>query len=281
MTTVPDRTEVQPSATTDHIIEVRDLVVKYGDRTVIKNLSFNVRRGEVFVILGGSGCGKSTLLRNLVGLMRPYSGQILINGEDFTAMSDDERVNARKRMGMCFQGSALFGSMTVGDNVALPLREHTRLEESTIEIMTKIKLELVGLSGFEDYMPSELSGGMKKRAGLARAMAMDPEIIFYDEPSAGLDPIVAAGLDELIRKLQSTFNLTSVVVTHELPSVRLIADTVCLLEKGSICEMGPVSELERSKHPFVRQFFERRAEQGVDTADDYVKRLTETTDKRS
>jgi phospholipid/cholesterol/gamma-HCH transport system ATP-binding protein len=167
------------------IIEVRDLVVKYGDRVVLKGINFKVRRGETFVILGGSGCGKSTLLRNLVGLMRPHSGQILINGQDFTGMSDDERVAMRKRMGMCFQGSALLNSISVADNVALPLREHTKLEESTIEIMTKIKLELVGLGGFGDFLPSALSGGMKKRAGLARAMAMDPEIIFYDEPSAG------------------------------------------------------------------------------------------------
>ncbi|HEO70730.1 MAG TPA: ATP-binding cassette domain-containing protein, partial [Candidatus Hydrogenedentes bacterium] len=163
----------------EHIIEVRDLVVKYHERTVLDGISFDVRRGETFVILGGSGCGKSTLLRNLVGLMRPYSGTIVFNGQNFTAMSDPQRIAMRKRMGMCFQGSALFNSMSVGDNVALPLREHTRLEESTIEIMTKIKLELVGLGGFEHFMPAELSGGMKKRAGIARAMAMDPEIIFY------------------------------------------------------------------------------------------------------
>jgi len=205
---------------TDNIIEVRNLVVKYGERTVIEGVSFEVRRGEIFVILGGSGCGKSTLLRNLVGLMRPSAGAIIINGGDFTAMKDHDRSLARKRMGMCFHGSALFNSMTIGDNVALPLREHTKLEESTIEIMTRIKLELVGLGGFADYLPSELSGGMKKRAGLARAMSMGPEIIFYDEPSAGLDPIVAAGLDELIRKMQHTFNVTSIVVTHELESVK-------------------------------------------------------------
>lgn len=258
-----------------NIIEVRDLVVRYGDRTVLDGINFTVRRGENFIILGGSGCGKSTLLRNLVGLMRPTSGQILIDGEDFTAMDDRVRVAVCKRMGMCFQGSALFNSMTVGDNVALPLREHTQLEESTIEIMTKIKLELVGLSGFEDYLPSELSGGMKKRAGLARAMAMDPEMIFYDEPSAGLDPIVAAGLDRLIRKLQSTFNLTSVVVTHELPSVREIADRICMLKSGQVVEVGTLAELEQSDHPFVRQFFGREPEEENVNAEEYVKRLTE------
>jgi len=256
------------------IIEVRDLVVKYGDRTVLDNINFTVNRGETFVILGGSGCGKSTLLRNLVGLMRPHSGQICIGGQDLTAMSDEERVEARKKLGMCFQGSALFNSMSIADNVALPLREHTKLEETTIDIMTKIKLELVGLGGFEDYMPSELSGGMKKRAGLARAMAMDPEVIFYDEPSAGLDPIVAAGLDSLIRKMQNTFNLTSIVVTHEMASVRLIADRVLMLLAGRVVGLGKLEELERSTHPFVKQFFERRPDDESDNRDDYIRSLT-------
>lgn len=256
------------------ILVVRDLAAGYGDRTVLEGINFEVRRGETFVILGGSGCGKSTLLRNLVGLTRPLSGQILINGRDFTAMSDAERLEMRKKMGMCFQGAALLNSVSLADNVALPLREHTRLKESTIEIMTRIKLELVGLSGFEDYLPSELSGGMRKRAGLARAMAMDPEIIFYDEPSAGLDPIVAAGLDALIRKMQNTFNLTSVVVTHEMASVEIIADRVCLLRDGRIVEMGTPAELRASRHPFVRQFFERRpdAEDGGHEA--FVRSLT-------
>lgn len=260
-----------------NIIEVRDLVVKYGDRTVLDGVSFDVKRGEIFVILGGSGCGKSTLLRNLVGLMRPYSGKIMIFGQDFTAMSDEERIAVRRRMGMCFQGSALFNSMTIADNVALPLREHTRLEESTIEIMTKIKLELVGLGGCESLLPSALSGGMKKRAGLARAMAMDPEVIFYDEPSAGLDPIVAAGLDSLIRKMQSTFNLTSIVVTHEMESVKLIADRVCMLKQGRVVGIGSLESLRQMSHPFVQQFFARRPEEeGADTAA-YLRSLTETS----
>jgi phospholipid/cholesterol/gamma-HCH transport system ATP-binding protein len=230
------------------IIVVEDLVVKYGDRTVLDGVSFEVRQGEVFVILGGSGSGKTTLLRNLVGLMRPASGRILIKGEDFTAMSEDERIELRKKMGMSFQGSALLQSLSLADNVALPLREHTALEESTIDIMTRIKLELVGLGGFENYLPSELSGGMKKRAGIARAMAMDPEFIFYDEPSAGLDPIVAAGIDELIRKMQETFKLTSVVVTHEMESVKLIADSVCMLKGGRAVGVGTLDELARSDH---------------------------------
>jgi phospholipid/cholesterol/gamma-HCH transport system ATP-binding protein len=259
----------------EYIIEVEDLVVKYGDRTVLDGINFKIRRGEIFVILGGSGCGKSTLLRNLVGLMRPYSGRILFNGLDFTAMKDEARTELRKRMGMCFQGSALFGSISVGDNVALPLREHTRLEESTIDIMTKIKLELVGLGGFQDFLPSELSGGMKKRAGLARAMAMDPDIIFYDEPSAGLDPIVAAGLDMLIRKMQHTFNLTSVVVTHEMESVKLIADTVCMLEKGRVVGLGQLDELKRLDNPYVQQFFARQPADEMELdSEEYLRSLT-------
>ena len=262
--------------TNENIIEVRDLVVKYGERTVLDGVSFDVKRGEIFVILGGSGCGKSTLLRNLVGLMRPYSGTIRIFGQDFTAMNDEARIEVRRRMGMCFQGSALFNSMSIGDNVALPLREHTRLEESTIEIMTKIKLELVGLGGCEGLLPSALSGGMKKRAGLARAMAMDPEVIFYDEPSAGLDPIVAAGLDALIRKMQSTFNLTSVVVTHEMESVKLIADRVCMLKAGKVVGIGGLEMLRGMQEPFIQQFFARRPdEEGADTAA-YLRSLTQT-----
>ncbi|MFM1918750.1 MAG: hypothetical protein RLZZ303_384 [Candidatus Hydrogenedentota bacterium] len=257
----------------ENFIEVRDLVVKYGDRTVLDGVTFDVKRGEVFVILGGSGSGKSTLLRNLVGLMRPHSGTIHIGGKDFTAMDDEARLEVRKKMGMCFQGSALFNSLTVGENVAMPLKEHTKLEQSTIDIMTRIKLELVGLGGFENYLPSELSGGMKKRAGLARAMAMDPAVIFYDEPSAGLDPIVGAGLDVLIRKMQNTFNLTSVVVTHEMESVKLIADTVCMLHRGRVVGLGTLDQVQKVDHPFVRQFFAREPNEDGGDPDAYVSAL--------
>jgi len=261
-------------ASNEPVIVVEDLQVAFGDMVVLDQISFTVQPGEIFVILGGSGSGKTTLLRNLVGLMRPRSGRILIYGKDFTAMSSDERMDIRRKMGMCFQGAALLGSLSVADNVALPLREHTKLEETTIDIMTRIKLELVGLSGVEDYLPSELSGGMRKRAGIARAMAMDPEIIFYDEPSAGLDPIVAAGLDDLIRTMQSTFNLTSVVVTHEMESVKIIADRVCVLHKGRVAGIGTLAELEQSDHPYIQQFFARRPEDS-DTADAaYARSLT-------
>jgi len=256
------------------IIEVDDLVFKYGDNTVLDGVTFTVRPGEVFVILGGSGSGKTTLIRSLVGLMRPFSGRIRVRGEDLTKMSEDERIESRKKIGMSFQGAALFNSMTVGENVALPLREHTDLEPSTIEIMTKIKLELVGLAGCEDLMPAELSGGMKKRAGIARAMAMDPDMIFYDEPSAGLDPIVAAGIDSLIRKLQATYELTSVVVTHEMESVKLIADTVCVLHKGRVEGIGSLAELQDSDHPYIRQFFDRRPDDESESDPAYARYLT-------
>ncbi len=245
------------STNSEYIIEVDDLVVKYGTRRVLDGISFKVKRGEIFVILGGSGCGKSTLLRTLVGLLRPQSGKICMFGKDVTKMSTQEQIELRKSIGMCFQNSALFNSMTVGENVALPLKEHTNLADSTIEIMTQIKLDLVGLSGCANLYPSQLSGGMKKRAGIARAMALDPEIIFYDEPSSGLDPIVAAGLDQLIRKMQNTFNLTSVVVTHDLESVRIIADRVCLLNEGKIVAIGELKELEANNDPYLRQFFTR------------------------
>jgi len=261
-------------AISDPCVVVEDLVVRYGDRPVLDGVSFDIRQGEIFVILGGSGSGKTTLLRTLVGLKRPAAGRILFHGEDFTAMSDEEHIELRKKMGMSFQGSALLKSLSLADNVALPLREHTALEESTIDIMTRIKLELVGLGGFENYLPSELSGGMKKRAGIARAMAMDPEIIFYDEPSAGLDPIVAAGIDNLIRKMQETFKLTSVVVTHEMESVKLIADRVCMLKGGRVVGVGTLDELERSDHPYVQQFFARRPDDEQSSDSKYARELT-------
>lgn len=257
-----------------NVIEVTDLVAKYDEVTVLDGLTFNIKRGETFVILGGSGSGKTTLLRNLVGLMQPYAGRIIFDGKDLTRMTEGEQIEARRRMGMCFQGSALFGSMTVGENVALPLLEHTKLEKSTIDIMVKIKLELVGLGGFEDYLPSELSGGMKKRAGVARAMAMDPEVIFYDEPSAGLDPIVGAGLDMLICKLKDTFGLTSVVVTHELASVEAVADRVCMLHKGKMVALGTLEAVKQTHDPYVQQFFQRKPSEEDTNEAAYIRSLT-------
>jgi len=257
------------------MISLRDLRVNYGEREILHGLSFEVMRGETLVILGGSGSGKSTLLRSLVGLERPTSGEIWIKGQNLAAIPEAEMNAIRKRIGMSFQGGALFGSMTVGENVALPLREHTRLEGSTIEIMVRLKLDKVGLAGFENYMPSQLSGGMKKRAAVARALAMDPEILFFDEPSAGLDPIIAAGVDELILELKKAFHMTIVVVTHELASAFLIADRMVLIDKGNIVAIGPKEEMRSSTHPRVRQFFDRVPEPEVSQEADYLQMLTE------
>jgi len=257
------------------IISLRDLRVNYGEREILHGLNFEVRRGETLVILGGSGSGKSTLLRTLVGLERPSSGEIWLKGKNLAVISDAEMNEIRKRMGMSFQGGAVFGSMTVGENVALPLREHTKLEEPTIEIIVRLKLDQVGLAGFEDYMPSQLSGGMKKRAAVARAMAMDPEILFFDEPSAGLDPIIAAGVDELILDLKKAFHMTIVVVTHELASAFLIADRMVLIDKGNIVAMGSKEQMRSSTNPRVRQFLDRIAEPEVLQEADYLQMLTE------
>jgi phospholipid/cholesterol/gamma-HCH transport system ATP-binding protein len=260
---------------TEPIISIRNLRVNYGDREVLHGISFDVCQSETMVILGGSGSGKSTLLRSLVGLERPSAGGILIKGRNMTEMSTRELNEIRKRMGMSFQGGALFGSMTVGDNVALPLREHTQLEESTIQIMTRLKLEQVGLGDFEDYLPAQLSGGMKKRAAVARALAMDPEILFFDEPSAGLDPIIAAGIDKLIIELKKAFRMTIVVVTHELASAFQIADRMVLLDKGNLIAIGSREEMRASTQPRVRQFLDRVAEPEVYEELDYLQMLTD------
>jgi phospholipid/cholesterol/gamma-HCH transport system ATP-binding protein len=265
---------IAPPTTSGAAISVRNLRVKYGEREILHGINFEVPAGETMVILGGSGSGKSTLLRTLVGLEHPSSGEIWIQGKDFASISEDERDELRKKMGMSFQGGALFGSMTVGENVALPLHEHTRLDDSTIEIMVRLKLDQVGLSGFENYMPAQLSGGMKKRAAIARALAMDPEILFFDEPSAGLDPIIAAGIDELILKLKKAFRITIVVVTHELASAFLIADRIIVLDKGVIVANATTGELRKSQHPRVRQFLDRVPEPELTGEIDYLQMLT-------
>jgi phospholipid/cholesterol/gamma-HCH transport system ATP-binding protein len=259
----------------DVMLSLRELHVSYGDREILHGINFDVKRGETLVILGGSGSGKSTLLRTLVGLEKPSSGQIWIKGQNIADISPAEMDEIRKRIGMSFQGGALFGSMTVGENVALPLREHTKLEESTIEIMLRLKLEQVGLAGFEYYMPSQLSGGMKKRAAVARALAMDPEILFFDEPSAGLDPIIAAGIDQLILELKRAFRMTIIVVTHELASAFLIADRMVLIDKGKVVAIGTTEEMKKSTQPRVRQFLDRIAEPEVARELDYLQMLTE------
>ena len=257
------------------VISARDVRVRFGDREVLHGLTFDVQRGETLVVIGGSGSGKSTMLRTLVGLEKLSSGQVWIKGVDISQASSRELDAIRKRIGLAFQGGALIGSLSVGGNISLPLLEHTALERSTIEVMVRIKLEQVGLSGFENYSPAQLSGGMKKRAAFARAMALDPEILFFDEPSAGLDPITAAGIDELILSLKKAYGLTMVVVTHELASAFLIADRIVLIDRGSIAAMGPVDEVRNSSHPRVRQFLDRVADSTVDDDVDHMRIYTE------
>jgi phospholipid/cholesterol/gamma-HCH transport system ATP-binding protein len=264
-----------PSDSQDPVVATRDLRVRFGDREVLHGLTFEVRRGETLVVIGGSGSGKSTMLRTLVGLEKPSSGEVRIKGVDLSTASAPELDAIRKRIGLAFQGGALIGSLSVGGNIALPLREHTTLERSTIEVMVRIKLEQVGLSGFEDYSPSQLSGGMRKRAAFARAMALDPEILFFDEPSAGLDPVTAAGIDDLILSLKKAYGLTMVVVTHELASAFLIADRIVLIDHGSIAAMGPVEEVRNSKDPKVRQFLDRIADSTQDDDVDHMRIYTE------
>jgi len=266
--------QILPGPQPEPVISLRDLRVSYGDREILHGISFDVLQGETLVILGGSGSGKSTLLRTLVGLEKPSAGQIFIKGRDLAKTSAAEMDEIRRKMGMSFQGGALFGSMTVGENVALPLREHTRLEDSTIEIILRLKLQQVGLEGFEYYVPSQLSGGMKKRAAVARALAMDPEILFFDEPSAGLDPIIAAGIDELILELKRAFRMTIIVVTHELASAFLIADRMLLIDKGRIVAIGTTEEIRSSAQPRVRQFLDRVAEPEISGEMDYLQMLT-------
>ena len=266
--------QILSASHTEPVISLRNLRVSYGEREILHGINFDVVRGETLVILGGSGSGKSTLLRTLVGLEKPSAGEIWIKNRDLAKTSAEEMDEIRRKIGMSFQGGALFGSMTVGENVALPLREHTRLEDSTIEIILRLKLQQVGLEGFEYYLPAQLSGGMKKRAAVARALAMDPEILFFDEPSAGLDPIIAAGIDELILELKRAFHMTIIVVTHELASAFLIADRMLLIDKGNIVALGTTEEMRSSTQPRVRQFLDRIAEPEVSGELDYLQMLT-------
>jgi phospholipid/cholesterol/gamma-HCH transport system ATP-binding protein len=226
------------------VITVRDLVKTFGGRTILSGVNLEVYPGEMVVIMGGSGCGKSTLLRHMVGTYIPDRGGVTVLGENVCTTDEDALDAVRKRFGILFQSGALFNSMTVGENVALPLREHTPLDEDTIDIMVKIKLEQVGLRYAVDLMPSEISGGMKKRAGLARAIALDPDILFYDEPSAGLDPVTSAEIDFLMMDLAKKLGVTSVVVTHEMDSAFRIADRMVMLDKGVVLKEGPKSDFE-------------------------------------
>jgi len=258
------------------VIQVRDVQKWFGTRKVLDGVNFEVEEGETLVIMGGSGCGKSTLLRTLIGLLRPDEGTIMILGEDMVHTSEEKRNDIRKKFGMLFQGSALFNSLTVGENVALPLKEHTKLDPSIIQIIVKVKLELVGLTGFEDLKPYQISGGMKKRVALARAIALDPKIVFYDEPGAGLDPITAHVIDHLILDLTKKLKMTSVVVTHEMKSAFRIADRMIVLHQGKVVASGTGKDIQESDNPYVQQFINGEIDGPVsfkETKDHYIKGL--------
>ena len=244
----------------DAHIEIRNLTMAYGDYVVMRDLEFSIRPGEVFVIMGGSGCGKSTLMRHMIGLMAPAKGQVLYDGVSFWESGPDERTRMMRRFGVLYQSGALWSSMTLAENVALPLQQYTDLADATVGKIVSLKLALVGLAGFEDYFPAEISGGMRKRAGLARAMALDPDILFFDEPSAGLDPVSARRLDELILELRDSLGTTVVVVTHELASIFAIADNSVFLDtetRTQIALGNPRTLRDESDDPRVRNFLTR------------------------
>ncbi len=259
---MPDNATNSPSDDRP-VIRVVNLVKRFEERAVLDGINLETCKGQTLVIMGGSGCGKSTLLRHMIGSMWPDEGYVEMFGQNLGEVDERELDKIRKRFGILFQSGALFNSMTVGDNVALPLREHSSLDENTIEVMVRMKLELVGLRHAVDLMPSEISGGMKKRAGLARAMALDPEILFYDEPSAGLDPVTSAEIDQLMMDLTQKLGVASVVVTHEMDSAFRIADRMIMLDGGKVLKAGPRSEFEairdasatgETTHDLIRQF---------------------------
>ncbi len=244
--------------TREVVVEVTHLTAGYGDRVILTDVSFDVRRGEILALIGGSGCGKSTVIRTLVGLLEPLGGEVRVFGQNPATLEDQEKILFLRRIGLLYQNGALLGSMTVGDNVALPFREHTSLPDAVINRIVEQKLAMVGLPHAARLLPSQLSGGMRKRASLSRAMAMDPDLLLCDEPSAGLDPIVAAGIDMILRHLQRSLGTTMLVVTHELASIALIADRVVMLDSGKVLAIGTVPELRASDNPKVRDFFARQ-----------------------
>ena len=244
------------------VIQVKDLVARYGEDIILDRVTFDVHVGEIFAVLGGSGSGKSTLLKHLIGLLRPYSGQVLIDGDDIANCDEKKRQQILKKIGVLYQSAALFGSMTLAENVALPIAEYTDLPRKSINNLVRMKLNLVHLGGYENHLPSEISGGMKKRAGLARAMALNPKILFFDEPSAGLDPVTSAELDNLIINLNKNLGTTMVIVTHELQSIFAVAHRVIMLHRsnrGIIAEGDPNYLRDHTRNPFVKQFFNRLA----------------------
>ena len=258
------------------VIEVRNLDAHYGDTQVLHGIDLAVAAGEIMVIMGGSGSGKTTLLRHLIGLEKPTTGTPELLGKELERLGPVETVKLRQRIGVAFQGGAMFSSLSVMENIKLPLREHTRLDETTMDIMARMKLEVVNLSGFGELMPAELSGGMLKRAAVARAIIMDPKLLFFDEPSAGLDPVVSAALDELILRLRDAMQRTVVVVTHEVESALNIADRITILDSGRIIEVDTPEAIRNSQNPRVHNLLNRKSETEVLDPDEYLRRLTGT-----
>ncbi|MDP8201805.1 MAG: ATP-binding cassette domain-containing protein [Candidatus Tenebribacter burtonii] len=238
------------------IISIKDLVAKYGDKTILENISVDIYPQEVTVILGSSGCGKTTLIKNILKLYQPFSGSVKIFDKEVTSMDEQEFDDILSKVGMLFQNGALLNSLSIFDNIAIPLEQHTKLSKSVIEKMIKVKLDLVNLGHAINMVPSELSGGMKKRAALARAIALDPDILFCDEPSAGLDPLTSASLDDLILKLKNLLNMTILIVTHELASIYRIADRIIFLDNGRLLFNGTLEEAKQTDIPEVKTFFE-------------------------
>lgn len=260
------------------IIEVKGLRKVFGERAVLDGITVKIPAGKTTVIMGGSGCGKSTFLRHLIGLHEPTAGEIWIDGQNVVGLDEKSMNGVRRKFGMLFQSAALFNSLTVGENVALPLKEHTDLPTEIIQIIVKVKLELVGLTGFEHFMPHQISGGMKKRVALARAIALDPKIVFYDEPGAGLDPITASMIDQLMIDLSRKLKITSVCVTHEMKSAFRIADKIIILHKGRVLEEGTSEQIRNSKNPYVQQFINGEPEGAIplrQTSEAYLKGLLE------
>ena len=239
-------------------VQVDGLVAEYDGRTVLDHVSMQARQGEITVVLGESGCGKTTLLRHIVGLLTPKAGSVLINGQNFHTATEEERERILRNVGMSFQGGALFNSMTLEENVTLPIIEHTQVDQATAALLARMKLSLVGLGHAAHLLPAEISGGMKKRAAVARALALDPGLLLFDELSAGLDPVTARELDELVLRLKEHLGVTIVIVTHELGSIQTIADRAVMLDAGKVLAAGSLEEVRQTDHPKIRAFFDRR-----------------------
>jgi phospholipid/cholesterol/gamma-HCH transport system ATP-binding protein len=269
-------TAAPPQAKSPYALEVRNLNRSFGPRKVLQDISFQLKHGEILIIMGGSGCGKSTLLRHIIGSLKPDSGEIYIQGTEITKLDDEHMAKMRKRFGMLFQTGALFNSLTVGENVALPILESSDVAPNIAELVVRLKLELVGLTGFEHLKPAQISGGMKKRVGMARALALDPDLLFCDEPTAGLDPVMTAVIDTLTVDLTKKLGLTAVVVTHDMTSAFRIATKMIFLFEGKILASGTPEEIKNNPNPVLQQFINGHADGPIPlklSKDDYLNRL--------